>query len=172
MEGIFQTYFGLIKDLYNFTKNQITNNDGLTGKDLSNKYLFGDTIEAQNIKAGIYDLFIFSFLAQLLFMAVLDLPEDEKSYTAQIKDLNWFMRFGLDVFQRSTDDIGFINAVQSGLLNWNPPAISIAQSAIRSFSSAFKIEDINLAEAMLLGVTNSVGMFRPVRQDIKQAIVG
>lgn len=172
MEGIFQTYFGLIKDLYNFTKNQITNNDGITGKDLSNKYLFGDTIEAQNIKAGIYDLFIFSFLAQLLFMAVLDLPEDEKSYTAQIKDLNWFMRFGLDVFQRSTDDIGFINAVQSGLLNWNPPAISIAQSAIRSFSSAFKIEDINLAEAMLLGVTNSVGMFRPVRQDIKQAIVG
>ena len=66
--------------------------------------------------------------------------------------------------------MGVINAAANGLLNWNPPFLSILQNSIRSYAAAFKLEDVNFAEAALLGTVNTFGMFRPFRQDINNAI--
>ncbi len=71
---------------------------------------------------------------------------------------------------RSIDDLGVISAITNGALNWNPPFLSILQNSIKSYYSAFKLEDINFAEAALLGTVNTFGMFRPFRQDINNTI--
>lgn len=66
--------------------------------------------------------------------------------------------------------MGVINAVTNGLLNWNPPFLSILQNTIRSYNAAFKIEDLNAAESFLLGTVNTFGMFRPFRQELNNTI--
>ena len=171
MEGVFQTYQQLFKDIYGNVKQMIVKDPELSTTDLWKKYVKSNDIEAANFKASLYDLFMFLFFAKLLQMALLDDPEETGiKYKDQIAEKNWWFRNGMDLVNRSLDDMGVINALTNGLLNWNPPFLSILQNSIRSYSAAFKLEDLNFAESCLLGTVNTFGMFRPFRQDINNAI--
>lgn len=110
-------------------------------------------------------------LAKLIRLALLDDPDAEgKGYKQQIAELSWWARNGMDIALRSLEDVGIVNAVSGGLLNWNPPMLGILNNTIRNFNAAFKVEDINFVESLVLGTTNSFGVFRMVRQDISDAI--
>lgn len=171
MEGIFQTYQQLFKDVYTNVKQMISKDPELSTTDLWRKYIKSNDIEAANFKASLYDLTMFLFFAKLLQIMLLDDPEESGiKYKDQIADRSWWFRNGIDLVNRSLDDVGVINAVTNGLLNWNPPFLSILQNSIRSYAAAFKLEDVNFAEAALLGTVNTFGMFRPFRQDINNAI--
>lgn len=171
MEGIFQTYQQLFKDIYTNVKQMISKDPELNTTDLWRKYIKSNDIEAANFKASLYDLTMFLFFAKLLQIMLLDDPEESGiKYKDQIADRSWWFRNGIDLVNRSLDDMGVINAVTNGLLNWNPPFLSILQNSIRSYAVAFKLEDVNFAEAALLGTVNTFGMFRPFRQDINNAI--
>lgn len=171
MEGIFQTYQQLFKDVYTNVKQMISKDSELNTTDLWRKYIKSNDIEAANFKASLYDLTMFLFFAKLLQIMLLDDPEESGiKYKDQIADRSWWFRNGIDLVNRSLDDMGVINAVTNGLLNWNPPFLSILQNSIRSYAAAFKLEDVNFAEAALLGTVNTFGMFRPFRQDINNAI--
>lgn len=171
MEGIFQTYQQLFKDVYTNVKQMISKDPELSTTDLWRKYIKSNDIEAANFKASLYDLTMFLFFAKLLQIMLLDDPEESGiKYKDQIADRSWWFRNGIDLVNRSLDDMGVINAVTNGLLNWNPPFLSILQNSIRSYAAAFKLEDVNFAEAALLGTVNTFGMFRPFRQDINNAI--
>lgn len=171
MEGIFQTYQQLFKDVYLNVKQIVNKDPELNTTDLWRKYVRSNGIEAANFKASLYDLTMFLFFAKLLQMALLDDPEETGiKYKDQIADRSWWFRNGIDLVNRSIDDLGVINAITNGALNWNPPFLSILQNSIKSYYSAFKLEDINFAEAALLGTVNTFGMFRPFRQDINNTI--
>lgn len=171
MEGIFQTYQQLFKDVYTNVKQMVSKDPELSTTDLWRKYIKSNDIEAANFKASLYDLTMFLFFAKLLQIMLLDDPEESGiKYKDQIADRSWWFRNGIDLVNRSLDDMGVINAVTKGLLNWNPPFLSILQNSIRSYAAAFKLEDVNFAEAALLGTVNTFGMFRPFRQDINNAI--
>lgn len=171
MEGIFQTYQQLFKDVYTNVKQMVSKDPELSTTDLWRKYIKSNDIEAANFKASLYDLTMFLFFAKLLQIMLLDDPEESGiKYKDQIADRSWWFRNGIDLVNRSLDDMGVINAVTNGLLNWNPPFLSILQNSIRSYAAAFKLEDVNFAEAALLGTVNTFGMFRPFRQDINNAI--
>lgn len=171
MEGIFQTYQQLFKDVYLNVKQIVNKDPELNTTDLWRKYVRSNGIEAANFKASLYDLTMLLFFAKLLQMALLDDPEETGiKYKDQIADRSWWFRNGIDLVNRSIDDLGVITAITNGALNWNPPFLSILQNSIKSYYSAFKLEDINFAEAALLGTVNTFGMFRPFRQDINNTI--
>ena len=171
MEGILQTYTQLCKDIYRNIKNMVTDSDATTNTDLWKKYIWSDGIEAANFKASLYDLFMFLLFGKLLQMALLDNPDESGiSYKQQIADSGWWKRNGIDIVNRSLDDMGIINALNAGIWNWEPPMFSILANAVKSFNSAFKLEDVNFAESLLLGTVNTAGLMRPWRVDINNAV--
>lgn len=169
MEGIWQTYVRLFGDINTSIKTIMNKDSHLTQREIWHKYIESDSIESANLKASIYDFTISNLYATLLLSMFLDSP-DEESYKKQIADLNWWTRTGLDLLKRSTQDLGILIAIQNGLWNWTPPAFEMSENLLKSFTSAFKIEDIDFGEKLLLGTVNSLGMFRLIRQDIENYI--
>lgn len=170
MEGILQTYKSLAVDIYNNIKLTIKKDPNMTQREIWNKYVMGNSVEATNLRAAMYDLFVFLLMGKLFRMALLDDPDESGlSYRQQIADLNWWLRNGIDLVDRSTQDVGIINALANGVFNWEIPSFSIITNAISGFVAAYKIDDLNFAESLLLGTTNVFGFMRPWRVDIKRA---
>ena len=172
MEGVLQSYVGAIKDLRSYSKYKLSGGkEGMSAKALKNKYTDSGNIEVINIKSGTLELLMWMYLFKLFRLAILDDEEESGiSHESQVENSGFLSRNAWNIFHKVTSDIGPINALKSGVWEWQVPAISIVSTIASNFNTSLGLDNLNFAEALLTGTVNSMGMLSPFRVEINDAI--
>lgn len=171
MEGIFQSYLNLIKELYTGTKEFIKGDGTETFKRLWREYGKKGDIRHSNLLEGLYDLLLTSFFMALLNMLFLDDPESTGiSYKEQLKDKSSIAQNLYWAADGAMRDFSIINAIDQFVFTWEIPSWNILQSSVKRFFNSFGDEDLTLLEEAINGTVNSVGAFKIVRPIVEDWI--
>lgn len=171
IEGIFQSYGNLFKDMFNITRGVFDKSkhskEGF--RKIFNEYIKKGHIRHSNILQLWIDAFwgyIFMYLMRLLFF---DNPEvtglsykqqlDEKSAVEQ--GLYW-------IADNASRDFQILDNIQQGFFNWDIMSFSILERSFKTFFKSAGDEDLSLAEGIIFGSVDSFGVFRPFRPVVKE----
>lgn len=171
MEGIFQSYVHLFKDLGIGSYEALRNGNTKILKKLWNEYGKRGDIRHSNLLQGLYDLLISTLFITLIRMLFFDDPEMTGiSYNKQLKESSSIFQNLYWVANQSTQDFSILRLIDQGLLTWEIPSFNIIQNSVMNFWRALGDDDLTLAEAALSGTVKSVGMFKPLRPGVEKML--
>ena len=169
MEGIFQSYIHLFKDLGIGTYEALRNGDTSVYKKLWKEYGKKGDIRHSNVLQGLYDLLLSTLFITLIRMMFFDDPEVTGiSYKKQLQNADSMFQNLYWIADQSTQDFSVLRLLDQGLFTWEVPSFNILQTTARNFLRAAGDDDLNIAEAALSGTVNSVGMFKPLRPAVRK----
>lgn len=169
MEGIFQSYIHLFKDLGIGTYEALRNGDTSVYKKLWKDYGKKGDIRHSNVLQGLYDLLLSTLFITLIRMMFFDDPEVTGiSYKKQLQNAGSMFQNLYWIADQSTQDFSVLRLLDQGLFTWEVPSFNILQTTARNFLRAAGDDDLNIAEAALSGTVNSVGMFKPLRPAVRK----
>ena len=169
MEGIFQSYIHLFKDLGIGTYEALRNGDTSVYKKLWKDYGKKGDIRHSNVLQGLYDLLLSTLFITLIRMMFFDDPEVTRiSYKKQLQNAGSMFQNLYWIADQSTQDFSVLRLLDQGLFTWEVPSFNILQTTARNFLRAAGDDDLNIAEAALSGTVNSVGMFKPLRPAVRK----
>lgn len=171
MEGIFQSYVNLLRDVGVGSYEALTGKGLDTLKKVRREYLKKGDIRHSNMWQGLYDLLISTLFLSLLRAIFFEDPEVTGiSYDQQMKQKSEGFQNFFWVTKSATQDFNIFTSMNSLFLNWEIPSFNIIQSTARNFFRAAGDDNLNIAEAALSGTVNSVGMFRWARPYVENML--
>lgn len=171
MEGIFQSYVHLFKNLGIGTVDYFKKGDSEIFKIIYKEYIKSGDIRHSNMLQGIWDLFVSVIFIKLLYFIMLDDPEKcGISHKTQIrKESVWTQNFLLTM-RNASADFNVLTSMSNLFLNWDIPSFNIIQNAGRQFLGAFGDEDLNFFKELAKGTTRSIGAFKIWRPIVDETI--
>lgn len=164
IEGIFQSYMNLLKDLGFNTWNSVTGKNPATWNKLWKDYFTRGNIRNSNLIQAWIDLLIGSMIMALLRILFFDDPEITGiNYDKQLKQSSSLVQNLFNVVDGATSDFDIYNVCRQAIFVWESPTYGILQRTVQNFWRNFGDDDLNLAQATLISGVNSVGALRPLR---------
>ena len=166
MEGIVQSYLHLFKEIgigsWQLLKDPEQAKQTFTK--LFNEYVKKGDIRHSNLLQGMWDLLISHLFMVLIRFLFMDDPEMTGiSYDEQLKQKSAFAQNMYWVAKSASSDLDIVSSFKQLFFEWEVPSFNILQNSVLKFCRSFGDDDLTLAQELVSGTVNSVGMFKPVR---------
>lgn len=164
LEGIFQSYVHLFKEVGMGTWDALRGKDTDAFKNIFNEYLKKGNIRNSNLLQSFWDILMGSFLMYILRLIFFDDPEVTGiSYTEQLRSSSGWAQFWYNATNQATQDFDIAQLIKNGIFVWESPSLGILQRSVTNFWRNLGDEDLSIAEATLSSTVETVGFLKPIR---------
>ena len=166
MEGIVQSYLHLFKEIGVGSWQLLKDPEQAkqTFSKLFKEYVKKGDIRHSNILQGMWDLLIAHLFMVLIRFIFMDDPEvTGVSYEQQLKQKSAISQNMYWVAKSASSDLDIISSFKQLFFEWEAPSFNILQHSVIKFCKSFGDDDLTLAQELVSGTVNTVGMFKPIR---------